>query len=160
MPFRCRWTCPLLSTSKPNQQLDHDLSLFSPLCIPPYQVEQWERICLPMQVMFVQSLGWEDSLEVEMAAHSSILAWKMPWTEESGRLQSMGSQRVAHNGSCYAYPNQSSSPINLLLNCSLFHLILLSLVTPVYGILLSFAWITLVFLTDLLASSPYFALQS
>ena len=74
-----------------------------------------------------------------MAAHSSILAWEMPWTEESGRLQSMGSQRVAHNGSCYAYPNQSSSPINLLLNCSLFHLILLSLVAPVYGILLSFA---------------------
>ena len=45
----------------------------------------------------VQSLGWEDLLEKEMAAHSSILAWKIPWTEEPGRLQSMGSQRVRHN---------------------------------------------------------------
>ena len=42
----------------------------------------------------VQSLGWEDPLEKEMATHSSILAWKVPWTEEPGRLQSMGSQRV------------------------------------------------------------------
>ena len=45
----------------------------------------------------VQSLGWEDPLEMEMAAHSSILAWKIPWTEELGRLQSMGSQRVGHD---------------------------------------------------------------
>ena len=40
----------------------------------------------------VQSLGWEDPLEKEMATHSSILAWKIPWAEELGRLQSMGSQ--------------------------------------------------------------------
>ena len=40
---------------------------------------------------------WEDPLEKEMAAHSSTLAWKIPWTEEHGRLQSMGSQRVRHN---------------------------------------------------------------
>ena len=40
----------------------------------------------------VQTLGWEDILEKEMATHSSILAWKIPWTEEPGRLQSMGSQ--------------------------------------------------------------------
>ena len=45
----------------------------------------------------VQSLGWEDALEKEMATHSSILAWKIPWTEESGRLHSMGSQRVGHD---------------------------------------------------------------
>ena len=45
----------------------------------------------------VQSLGWEDSLEKEKAAHSSILAWRIPWTEEPGRLYSMGSQRVEHN---------------------------------------------------------------
>ena len=43
------------------------------------------------------SLGWEDPLEKEMAAHSSTLAWKIPWTEEPGRLQSMGSQRVGHD---------------------------------------------------------------
>ena len=41
-------------------------------------------------------LGWEDPLEEEMTAHSSILAWRIPWTEEPGRLQSMGSQSVRH----------------------------------------------------------------
>ena len=45
----------------------------------------------------VQSLGWEDLLEKEMATHSSILAWKIPWMEEPGRLQSMGLQRVGHD---------------------------------------------------------------
>ena len=45
----------------------------------------------------VQSLDWEDPLEKEMAIHSSILAGKIPWTEEPGRLQSMGSQRVGHD---------------------------------------------------------------
>ena len=45
----------------------------------------------------VQSLGWEDALEKEMATHSSTLAWKIPWTEEPGRLQSLGSQRVRHD---------------------------------------------------------------
>ena len=51
---------------------------------------------LTMQETWVQSLGREDPLEKEMAAHSSILAWRIPWTEELGRLQSMGSQRVGH----------------------------------------------------------------
>ena len=46
---------------------------------------------------WVQSLGWEDSLEKEMATHSSTLAWKIPWMEEPGRLQSVGSQRVGHD---------------------------------------------------------------
>ena len=45
----------------------------------------------------VRSLGGEDTLEKEMATHSSTLAWKIPWTEEPGRLQSMGSQRVGHD---------------------------------------------------------------
>ena len=45
----------------------------------------------------VQSLGWEDLLEEEMATHSSILAWKIPWSEEPRRLQSMGSQRAGHS---------------------------------------------------------------
>ena len=49
------------------------------------------------QEMQVQSLGWEDTLEKEMATHSSFLAWKIPGTEEPGRLQSMGSQRVRHD---------------------------------------------------------------
>ena len=47
--------------------------------------------------MQVRSLGREDPLEEEMATHSSILAWRIPWTEEPGRLQSEGSQRVGHN---------------------------------------------------------------
>ena len=45
----------------------------------------------------VQSVGWEDLLEKEMATHSRILAWKIPWMEEPGRLQCMGSQRVGHD---------------------------------------------------------------
>ena len=44
-----------------------------------------------------QSLGQEDSLEEEMATHSSILAWEIPWTEEPGGLESMGSERIGHN---------------------------------------------------------------
>ena len=54
--------------------------------------------CLPaMRETRVRSLGWEDPLEKEMAPHSSILAWKIPWTEEPGRLQPMGSQRIRHD---------------------------------------------------------------
>ena len=50
-----------------------------------------------MQETWVRSLGQEDPLEKEMATHSSTLAWRIPWREESGRLQSMGSQRVGHD---------------------------------------------------------------
>ena len=50
-----------------------------------------------MQEMQVQSLGWEDPLKKEMVTHSSILAWTIPWTEEPGGLQSMGSQRIRHD---------------------------------------------------------------
>ena len=50
-----------------------------------------------MQEMQVQSLGWEDTLEKEMATHSSNLAWKIWWAEEPGGLQSTRSQRVGHN---------------------------------------------------------------
>ena len=46
---------------------------------------------------WVRSLGWEDPLEEEMAIHSSTVAWKIPWTEEPCKLQSMGSQRVGHD---------------------------------------------------------------
>ena len=53
---------------------------------PPAMLETW-----------VQSLGWEDPLEKEMATHSSILAWRIPWTEGPDRLQSMGSQSVRHD---------------------------------------------------------------
>ena len=50
-----------------------------------------------MRESWVQSLGWEDPLEKGMATHSSILAWRSPWTEDPGGLQSMGSQRVRHD---------------------------------------------------------------
>ena len=54
--------------------------------------------CLPaMRETWVRSLGGEDPLEEKMATHSSILAWKIPWTEEPARLQSVGSQRVGHD---------------------------------------------------------------
>ena len=53
---------------------------------PPKMWETW-----------VRSLGWEDPLEKGMATHFSILTWRIPWTEEPGRLQSVGSQRVGHN---------------------------------------------------------------
>ena len=49
------------------------------------------------QETLVRTLGWEDPLEKGMATHSSTLAWKIPWMEKRGRLQSMGSQRVGHN---------------------------------------------------------------
>ena len=51
----------------------------------------------PMRETGVQSLGQEDPLEKEMVTHSSILAWRIPWTEKPGRLQSMGLQRVGHD---------------------------------------------------------------
>ena len=52
---------------------------------------------LAIQEMKVQSLDWEDPLDKEMATHSSILAWRIPWTEEPGGLQSTGLQRVRHD---------------------------------------------------------------
>ena len=56
-------------------------------------IKDWPTV----QESRVQSLGWEDPLEKEMATHSSILAWKISWTEHPGRLQSMGSHRVGHD---------------------------------------------------------------
>ena len=50
-----------------------------------------------VQEIWVQSLGWEDPLEKGTAAHSSILAWRIPWTEEPGGLQSMGSQKFGQD---------------------------------------------------------------
>ena len=57
-------------------------------------VAQMVKYLPAMQETQVQSLGWEDPLEKGMATHSSILAWRIPWTEEPGGLQSMGLQRV------------------------------------------------------------------
>ena len=59
-------------------------------------VQTVKNLCA-MQETLVQSLGWEDALEKAMVTHSSILAWKILWTEEPVGLQSMGSQRAGHD---------------------------------------------------------------
>ena len=66
-----------------------------------------------MQESRVQSLGWEDPLEKEMATHSSILAWKISWTEEPDGLQSMESQRVGHNWATNTYTYLNLNTINI-----------------------------------------------
>ena len=67
-----------------------------------------------MRETWVQSLGWEDLLEKEMATRSSILAWKIPWMEEPGRLQFMGSQRVGHNWMTSLTHSLTHSNMNLM----------------------------------------------
>ena len=69
------------------------------------QVAQWVKNPPAMQEMqetCVWSLGWKDSLGKEVATYSSLLTWRIPWTEEPGRLQSMGSQRAGHDWSHWA----------------------------------------------------------
>ena len=73
------------------------LPLFLDLCCMDFPVAQMVKHLPTMWETGVQSLGWEDFLEKEMATHSSILAWKIPWMEEPGRLQFMGLQRVRHD---------------------------------------------------------------
>ena len=67
------------------------------LSMRPTLVAQRLKHLPPMRETRVRSLGREDPLEREMATHSSILAWRIPWTEEPGGLQSTGSQRVGHD---------------------------------------------------------------
>ena len=62
-----------------------------------FLVAQTVKCLSTMQETRVQSLGWEDPLEKEVAIHSSTISWKIPWTEEPGRLQSMRSQSVRHD---------------------------------------------------------------
>ena len=66
-------------------------------CVLASLVAQMVKNLPAMQETWVQSLDQEDPLEKGMATHSSILAWRPPWTEEPGKLRSMGSQRVRHN---------------------------------------------------------------
>ena len=68
---------------------DNDLAFF--------MVAQRLKRLPPMQETWVRSLDWENPLEKAMVTHSSILAWRIPWTEKPGRLQSMGLQRVGHD---------------------------------------------------------------
>ena len=78
-----------------------------------------------MQETWIWSPGWRDSLEETMATHSSILAWRIPWTEEHARLQSIGSQRVIHNGSNWAHMHHSQNTADTHL-----HLLPLKLESP------------------------------
>ena len=71
--------------------------LFSFISTWSSQVEKHVPAMQETQETWVRSLGWEDPLEEGMATHSSILAWRIPWTEEPGGLQSMGLQRVGHD---------------------------------------------------------------
>ena len=84
-----------------NSVFGQEPSLHSPLPTPPPNfVGQVVKNLPAMQEteeMQIQFLGWEDPLKKEMATHSSILAWRIPWTEEPGRLQSIGSPKVGCN---------------------------------------------------------------
>ena len=74
-----------------------EFALVFALVLQTFLVAQTVKRLHIMQETQVQSLGWEDPLEEEMATRSSILAWRIPWMENPGRLQSMGSQRVGHD---------------------------------------------------------------
>ena len=95
--------CPVeVSELRPFSTVSVGSEAFSHFCMrhrPEALTKQFDLLKhLPaMQETRVQSLGWEDPLEKEMATHSSTLAWKIPWSEEPHRLQSMGSQRVQHD---------------------------------------------------------------
>ena len=73
-------------------------------------MSQMVRNLLAVQETWVLSLGWQDPLEKGMATHSSILAWRIPWTEEPGRLKSMGSQRVRSDGAANTFTFMHVSP--------------------------------------------------
>ena len=94
---------PLMSWSRPQRWGPGSVGI-SQICLSLATVSQRSSLVaqtvkslLAVQETRVRSLGWEDPMEKEMATHSSILAWKIPWMEEFGRLQSMGSQRVRHD---------------------------------------------------------------
>ena len=78
-----------------------------------FPVTQTVKDLSEMQETWVQSLVWEDPLEKAIATHSSILAWKIPWMEEPGRLQFMGPQRVGHD---WTTSLSLSSPVLRILN--------------------------------------------
>ena len=83
-----------IRTFKKSPHLHNKRYLYKDTYIYTSLVAQSVKNLPTMQEIQVQSLGWEDSPEKEMAAHSSILAWRIPWTEKPGRLQSMGSQEL------------------------------------------------------------------
>ena len=94
--------CPYNKSQSPGNSLQAPtiwllLHLVFILSLGTSLVAQMVKHLSTMWETWVQSLGWEDPLEKEMAIYSSTIAWKIPWTEESGRLQSTGLQRVGHD---------------------------------------------------------------
>ena len=90
------------STKKKQYCFSHDVLLvndFEDMChdLEASLLAQIAKNLPAIKKTWAQSLGWEDLLEKEMASHSSTLAWRIPWTEEPGRLQSTASQRVRHD---------------------------------------------------------------
>ena len=83
-----------------------------------FPVAQTVKKLPAMQETRVRSLGWEVPLEKGMAIHSSILAWRIPWTKKPGRLQSMGSQRVGHDWATNTRYTTSNDSYHLLSTCS------------------------------------------
>ena len=95
MPYTFQTTCSLLSLWLIYSWVHYYLGAFiNGISFP---VAQMVKHLPAMWETRVRSLGWDDPLEKEMATHLSTLAWKIPWTEEPNRLQSMGSQRVEHD---------------------------------------------------------------
>ena len=91
-----------------------------------------------MQETWVQSLGGEDPLEKEMATHFSILAWRIPWTEEPGRLQFMGSQRVGHNWATPLTHSLTNYRRHILFKYQLSHLTKLTIFWAIKQVLTNF----------------------
>ena len=88
---------PPTTTQEIAKELNVDHSTFIWLLKQTRKIAQTVKRLPTMRETRVRSLGWEDRVEKEMATHSNSLAWKIPWTEDPGRLQSMGSQRVRHD---------------------------------------------------------------
>ena len=80
-----------------NKLIDNSFGEIYDMHLGASLVAQMVKRLPAMWKIWVLSLGWEDPLEKEMTTHSSTLAWKIPWIEEPGRLQSTGSQRVGHD---------------------------------------------------------------
>ena len=85
-----------------------------------------------MQETRFWSLGWEDPLEEKMATHSSILAWKIPWTEKPGRLQSIGLQSFGHNWSNLAHMHSNQCKVIHKYTIHVYHISYISCISLIY----------------------------